>query len=1481
MTQNPLDDYLTPEQQAELAQSGHLDPEVRASRAKLLRRELCASAAYIPYRLLRTQLDNPQPGRIGGDFWEGSILFADLSGFTTFCEELSALGKQGAEEVSSVVNQLFNGLVAEVLSTPGELGGGGELLKFGGDALTAFFDAETFGEAHAIAATSAALRMQKRMEAFTSVETRAGIFRLGLRIGVHSGNVFAAEVGDESHIELVVLGAGVNRVALAQSIAAPGEVVISEQTAQMLEGAEVIPRKVAGFFQVLSLPETTVIPPAGVLHVDWRDDIAALERLATQIAALKPYLLRDLPRRYLDNTVTDIGELRPVSVIFANFYDFSALLPLFEDHTDLAANALNAYFRRVQTVVHRYGGVINKVDMYTRGDKIMALFGAPGAHEDDALRAVRCALELVNTLEEANTEIGEMLAELNVSPSDPLEQEHKLPPAILPQPALALKQRIGINTGTVFAGRVGGSHRYEYTVMGPAVNLASRLMESAEEGTVLISPATRASVERRVIAIEQAPIHIRGIAEPIVPWRVLDEEEEEPMSMTEGRSNRAPLVGRDPELVLLLAEAKVALRESGRMLALVGDAGVGKTRLTDELIRNLVMASVSQDQSEVVPHFQIYTGTGNNLTQSVPYITLRAPLQHILGFSMRRMRSRDEMEEEGMLLHLQHRVEQLAPEFSHFLPILGDILGIELPETALTKSLSIEQRYSRIQDLVVAILLGAAAHEPLVLVIDDLHWADASSIELLARLAKSIATAPMLLIVCYRPDASMNETWVNVPTTMRQELVELSPEHSTAMLEGILNGPPPPDIVNLIKRTQGNPFFIEELVHALVASGTLAKDEKETWHLTCPPEEVTVPTSIEGLIMARLDQLDEPFQELVQVASVIGHRFKLQVLEGVYRDSDLLHTGLQHLMAADIVVMEDQPREFTYLFRHALLHDIAYESILYSQRRELHRRVAQRIEELNTGHLDEHLALLARHYFLAEDWDVSFRFHLTAGVRAQNHYANQEALALYATALDIAPRLKRGMENGRSLSRDNQPDLFAILYPLFPTILQVAELYERTGYVYVRIGEYHRAHKPYMEALNLINQLNEEKERWNAEEKHFPIPNWQLSTTIVRLHRHIANLQEQLANYDMAFDWLERGMSLVMSESQGELARCYLVGSRLYYNQGEFDKCLEWAQQGRAVAESIGNTIDQAHASLLMGILWRDRGAFDLSIPALEQARTLLDLMKDASHLSDALRNLGDAYFCVGRWQDTAKCYQKSLQISENVGDVQGMAHASTSLANLMVRRGDLQIAEDLYQYSRSQFSRIGSLLGLAIINYHQGEVLLIQHEPRNALHHFRESMTSLERVKARNYLARVLHMAAEAALTLEDTEQALGYISRSQVIASELGMAVEEAVAYRVMGQIALQQQDYTCAAQYLEQSYEMLQKMGHRYEIGLVLYWQAQLYARTDKQVQVLSLLQEAEQIFKELRARRVLEMVRQAIEEHAATAVGDERGSKRDSG
>lgn len=201
-----LQNYLPPDLMAQLARDGDLPSMVRASLAADLRRTIQAYAAYIPARLVRSQLANPTPGRISGSFWHGSLLFADLSGFTALSQQFSVLGKQGAEEVSAIINRLFDALVAEVHTHCGGL------LKFGGDALTAFFDADMLGLSHALAATHAALAMQARMEDFAALETRAGVFQVRLRVGVHSGEVFAAEVGDNSHIELVVTGAEVNRV---------------------------------------------------------------------------------------------------------------------------------------------------------------------------------------------------------------------------------------------------------------------------------------------------------------------------------------------------------------------------------------------------------------------------------------------------------------------------------------------------------------------------------------------------------------------------------------------------------------------------------------------------------------------------------------------------------------------------------------------------------------------------------------------------------------------------------------------------------------------------------------------------------------------------------------------------------------------------------------------------------------------------------------------------------------------------------------------------------------------------------------------------------------------------------------------------------------------------------------------------------------------------------------------------------------------
>ncbi|MBX0328653.1 tetratricopeptide repeat protein [Oscillochloris sp. ZM17-4] len=1395
----PLLSHLTAEQAAALTRGGDLPAAERARLAAELRADLAACAAYIPARLVRAQLDRPRPGRTGGAFWDGSLLFADLSGFTALSERLSVLGRQGAEEVSAVVNRLFAALIAEIYAHQGAL------LKFGGDAITAFFDTEAIGEAHASAAAAAALAMQQRMAEFVDLQTRAGAFTLRLRVGVHSGRVFAAEVGDESHIELVITGAEVNRVAMAQEIAAPGEVVISDQTAALLVGAHLEPRD-AGFQRIdrllfFSLPP----PPPDLIAPHGPDDMPDLAELAAQLEALRPYLVRGLPRRFLEDSEVGLGEFRPVSVLFANFHDFSAILERLKDDPASAAAVLNAYYRRAQAVVHRYDGIVNKVDMYTHGDKLMALFGAPAAHEDDPTRAVRCALDLERALEEANKEIAQLIADCRLQMAD--YSTDNLQSAIY---NLQLSQKIGINTGNVFAGRVGGTTRYEYTVMGPAVNLAARLMSAGHDGDVLLSPSARAAVAGQFVLEERPPLRLKGMAEPVSPAHAVGLA----VVQTNGpRIGDSPLIGRDDEIGRLFAGASAALRGAGRVLALVGEAGAGKSRIAEELLYRLVTASVAgQADDGSVPHFEIILGECQSYDQRTPYATLRAPLSALLLLSALPPVDGDRT------LYLAERVRQLAPERERFAPLLGDALGIDLGESALTSALSPQQRHDRLQELIIALFRSAAASQPLLISIEDIHWADSPSLELLGGLAAAIADLPLLMVFTYRPDPPIPAPWDDMGLTVRLRLPELSPASSAELLAAILGSEPPAEILPLLERTQGNPFFIEELVRALVAGAVLVRDDGGRWRVARPLGEVALPTSIEGLLIARLDRLDEQRQELVQVASVIGRRFQLPIVQGVYASHSALDESLQRLIAIELIQADLFERTLAYLFRHALLRDVAYEGILYARRRVLHGRVARRIEELSGDRIEDQLALLAWHYLQAEEWGQALDYHMRAGEQARRRFANRDALALYHTALEIAARL------------DPSPD------PLWLQA-QVAEIHERSGDIHLLLGEYDDAESDFREALSMASAG----------------PVW------LRMHRKLASIDERRSRYDDAFAWLRTGLSRATAELRDETARCYLLGAGIYYRQGNYVQAMEWARMGLGLAEKMQSQADQAQALKLIGNIHRDQGELSQAIDALERARALFAELNVLDGLSDTLNNLGITHLQLGRWQDTVRSYEQSLQISEDIGDVLGVARTSNNLAVVLVGRNQLERAGALYQLSSEMFGRIGSALGVAVTTYNRGEVLLHQGRPDQAMALFTRSIADFERIKAPSFLPEVLRLAADATLALGERAAARDYAARSLAVADELGMAAEAAVARRALGQVALAEGDLTAAHGQLAQSQDALEQLDNRYELGKTLYQLARLAQARHDQRALADARARAEQIFTELDAARDLDLVR----------------------
>jgi class 3 adenylate cyclase/tetratricopeptide (TPR) repeat protein len=1410
-----LREHLAPDAAAQLERAGDLPAELRARLAAELRADIAACAAFLPARLVRAQIADPQPGRVSGAFWAGSLLFADLSGFTALSERLSVLGRQGAEEVSAVVSRLFDALIAEIHAHQGAL------LKFGGDALTAFFDAEALDADHAAAATAAALAMQRRMAAFDNLKTRAGSFTLSLRVGVHSGRVFAAEVGDASHVELVVTGPEVNRVAMAQELAEPGEVVVSEQTAALLHGATLHAGR-DGFLLATALPRLRLpTPTSDPIALRGPDDLPTLARLAARLAALRPYLVRGLPRRFLEAAETGLGEFRPVSVLFANVHDFSSILPRLQHDPATAAAIFNAYYRRAQAVVHRYDGSVNKVDMYTHGDKLMALFGAPAAHEDDPTRAVRCALELGQALEEANGEIADLLDDRRLTTDHRPGDDHGRQSSVVGGPSsFRLSQKVGINTGTVFAGRVGGATRYEYTVMGPAVNLAARLMSAAADGEVLLSPSARAAVAGQVISEEAPPLRLKGIAQPVVPARALRVADVAGAVRDEGPTTRldtAPLIGRDDELAALFAAASAALGGQGRVLALVGEAGAGKTRLVEELLQRLVVASVA---SSGVPPFEIVLGECQSYEQRTPYAAISGPLRDLLGLGARRA-------PEEISRHLASRVRQLAPELERFTPLLGDAVGITLDDTALTAALTPQQRHDRLQDLVVSLFQGAARRDPILIAVEDAHWADLPSQELIGRIAAVAAELPLLLVINYRPDPPIEAPWNQHPLTLQLRLGDLAPDDSVTLLGALLGGSPPEDVLPLLDRAQGNPFFIEELVRALVGGEMLVQADGGQWRLARRLEEVELPKSIEGLLIARLDRLDEPRQELLQVASVIGRRFQRPVVEGVYASNSTLDESLQRLISFELIQAEQLDRALAYLFRHALLRDVAYEGILYARRRALHGRVARRIEELSQAQLDEQLAPLAWHFLQAEEWRQALDYHLRAADQAARRFANRDALALFAAALEIAPRLAESAGS----NDEAQP-------PQGWVEQQCAAIHERSGELRLLLGEYDDAESHFRAALALAASASED---------------W------LRLHRLLASVEERRSRYDEAFDWLRVGMARATGSMRGEAARCYLLGAGIYFRQGEYMRAMEWARMSLTLAEQIGSQADQAAALKLIGNLYRDQGDNAQAIEALERARALFAELHIIGGLSDALNNLGIVYTRAGRWPETIASFEESLRISESIGDVQAVARTANNLAVVLVGRSELERAGALYKLSSEMFGRIGSALGVSVTTQNRGEVLLLQGQAQAARALIAEAIGGYEQISARNFLPEALRLAAEAALALGDPLDARALAARSLEIATELGMAAEEAAAYRMIGQVAFAAGDLAAAEAALERSRATFTSLDSRYDLGKTRYQQALLARAQSDEAAFAQARADAEQLFGELDAQRDLALVR----------------------
>ena len=658
-------------------------------------------------------------------------------------------------------------------------------------------------------------------------------------------------------------------------------------------------------------------------------------------------------------------ERKLITVMFADIAGFTGLAETMDP--EHVRDLMNACFDQLVPAVTQYGGTVDKFI----GDEIMALFGAPIAHENDPERALRSALKMQEAIAIFNADHGTNLG-----------------------------AHFGINTGLVITGSVGAGSRKDYSVMGDAVNMAAHLGNLSQQGEILVGPDTYRLTHHLFTFKALGPLRLKGKAEPVPVFKLLDMRSQ-PVSPRglEGRGISSSLVGREAEVTALTDCVERLMSGHGGLVSVIGEAGLGKSRLVAEVRRQVAKKPL-----------QWLEGRALSFSQSISYWPFLEIIQDDAGITA-------EDGEEERWSKLERRVNALFPdETAEILPYLATLLMLDVPGALAerVKYLDGETMGRQVFRTARLFFTRLAQERPLVLIFEDTHWTDHSSAFLLEHLLPLVRDVPLLLCGVGRPDpgtpiARLLEIASREYTSCYTEIIlgPLSSVESTQLVHNLLkmDDLPPRLREGILQKAEGNPFFLEEVVRELIDLGALVRDKATgRWRITAKVEQVSIPDTLQGVIMARIDRLDEEVKQVLKLAAVIGRIFFHRVLQNVADHERELDRHLATLQNLEIVREKSRAPELEYIFKHALVQEATYESILLQRRRELHRRVGEGIEMLFGVHLDEFYGLLAYHYTRAEDWEKAQEYLFKAGDQAGKVAADAEALEHYRRALTAYTR---------------------------------------------------------------------------------------------------------------------------------------------------------------------------------------------------------------------------------------------------------------------------------------------------------------------------------------------------------------------------------------------------------------------------------------------------------------------------------------------
>jgi adenylate cyclase len=974
------------------------------------------------------------------------------------------------------------------------------------------------------------------------------------------------------------------------------------------------------------------------------------------------YTPKHLADRILTSRSALEGERKQVTVVFVDCVGFTALSSRL-DPEDLHA-IMDGCFQHLLDAVHRYEGTVNQFT----GDGIMALFGAPIAHEDHAVRAVAAALAIQQAV-------------------------RRYAQALRSQRGIEFAVRVGINTGPVVVGKIGDDLRMDYTAQGETVNLAARLQQVAPPGGTRLSEATMRLVEGYFVIDATGDVTLKGVSEPVPTFTVTGQRSGRARFDLAVERGLTAFVGRGRELGFLRDAFDKARRGRGNVVSVVGAAGMGKSRLAYELKRGLDEDAVTFLSARCHPH-----------REALPFDLIAQLLQ--MNF-----RLEDGEAEKAQGHKVEMGVTRLDTSLSWTIPYLKHVLALPAPELDVD-GLDATQRKRRLIEAVRALTLRGAQQRPLFLLMEDLQWIDSASREYLESVVDAMAAHPILVVCSYRDGYA--PAWENRSFHQRLVLDPLSEDETAQMVTALFDraeiAPAARDLV--IRRAEGNPLFIEELTAYLAHRGLLTGGDAAAL------AEAEVPATIQDLLTARIDRLPEPAKRVLQVAAVLGREFPLPLLEAVAPPAVDLPAEVATLVRAELLGESALFPEQRYRFVHLLVQQVAYQSLLVKSRADLHARAGEAIERLYVERPEEALQELARHYGRSSQRARALHYLVLAGDRARSLFAYDDATAYYRQALDSLA----GNDERRGLILDKLGDTAYAHGALGDAVREysqalalaagaadrrwAAELHRKLGVAAWDAGERERALDHLQRGLAVLGDDADNAEAARLYQElgriHFRLGEHERSMEWARRALDLGNALgapdviahayntlgialARAGDIEHAADTVRRSLDTALAHQLGAVACRAYSNLAVMYAALDHVRSSEYCREGLALAQRIGDQLQQAWLfCTLAGGHCTVAGDYDEGIKAAQAAVEVDRRLGQRGHLPVPLIILAQIHQCRGEAEQSARYYREALEVASTVGEPQLLFPCYDGLATLAIEAGDEAEAEAWLAKSRS-----------------------------------------------------------------------------------------------------------------------------------------------------------------------------------------------------